>query len=169
MARLQRKQHLDSLEIHSVRDDVLANKPQLFSLHLLVMQLPGRPPFVPHSALQLRRLTEIREFCCIPLFPLWNVSRFTLNRLRAQAVAVTRDAADRCSEGRAYVSRLFTACPAALVSVVSSSSHAVAVASQATGCSSRVSCPTRAAGWKTRLDGDDGGTLGLDIPDPEHG
>lgn len=45
MARLQRKQHLDSLEIHSVRDDVLANKPQLFSLHLLVMQLPS--PFCP--------------------------------------------------------------------------------------------------------------------------
>lgn len=43
MARLQRKQHLDSLEIHSVRDDVLANEPQLFSLHLLVMQLRAVP------------------------------------------------------------------------------------------------------------------------------
>lgn len=120
MACLQRKQHLDFLEIHSVRD-VLVNKRRLFAPDLFCKKLFIRLLYCLFGHVfcsPTLKAVEIRVFwyCC--LFPLQSVSHFTLNKLWAHSSNSDVRCCRSLSEERAFVSHLLTACRAALMSVV---------------------------------------------------
>lgn len=186
MACLQRKQHLDFLEIHAA-GDVLVNKPQLFTLGLFCKELFIRLLYCLFYHMFSSPTLEGAEIRVSSLrfpFLLQNVSHFTLNRLCAHSSNSDVRYCRSLSQERVNVSRLFTACRTALMSIICCTFHpldSATVTSQATGCSwhcyldqfqpgfvsyqgeSLVYLQGRKPGWDCGLAG-----LGLDLSDLEH-